>query len=310
MTPTTQTELFGLDKYFIEISNLYNRKKMPNNILLSGSKGSGKCTLAHHIINYILSEDDIDKYNKDKFKISNNNKSFNLIKNKSHPNFYFINLLDEKKSIEINQIREMISFHNKSNFNELPRFVLIDNIENLNLNSTNALLKVIEEPNINTYFILIHNDNKNILPTLKSRCLNFKINLTFNETIKITNFILKEDLFKLVNNDLINFYNSPGDLIRLINFAKEKKINLTDYTLANFLLYLIDNSFYKKNKFVKNLLFDYIELYFLKIYQASTTKKTILNIYHTFVNKIDNAKKFNLDEESLFMEFKSKLLNG
>jgi DNA polymerase III subunit delta' len=310
MEPSLQTELFGLKKYFHELIDLFNNKKMPNKILLSGSNGSGKCTLAYHVINYVLSENEVDKYDIGNFKINSNNKSFSLIKNKSHPNFYLIDLIDDKKVIDISQIREMISYHNKSSFNEIPRFILIDNIENLNINSTNALLKIIEEPNINIYFILIYNNNKSILPTLRSRCLNFKINLTFDETINITNFLLDENVFNLINKDLINYYKTPGDLIKLINFAKEKNINLKDFTLVNFLSFLIDNAYYKKNRFVKDMLIDCIELYFLKMYKLSDTKKNIFNIYHYFIRKINNTKKFNLDEESLFMEFKSKLLNG
>ena len=50
----------------------------------------------------------------------------------------------------------MINYINKSSFNNIPRFILIDNIEHLNKNSTNALLKIIEEPNNNVFFILIH----------------------------------------------------------------------------------------------------------------------------------------------------------
>ena len=74
---------------------------------------------------------------------------------------------------------------NKSSFNSKPRFVLIDNIEYLNVNSINALLKTLEEPNEGIYFILINN-NKYILPTLKSRCLNYKIFFTYNEILEIT----------------------------------------------------------------------------------------------------------------------------
>ena len=77
-----------------------------------------------------------------------------------------------KKNIDINQIRELIRSLNKSSFNEKPRFILIDNIELLNLNSINALLKTLEEPSHNIYFILINN-NKKILSTLLSRCINF-----------------------------------------------------------------------------------------------------------------------------------------
>ena len=59
--------------------------------------------------------------------------------------------------------------------------MLIDNIETLNINSINALLKILEEPNENINFILISN-NKKILPTLTSRCINFKLSLSYNET--------------------------------------------------------------------------------------------------------------------------------
>ena len=310
MCPSKQTELYGLNKYFYEIAKLHDNKKMPNKILLSGNKGLGKSTLAYHLVNYIFSNFEENKYDIQKFKIDSNNRSFNLLQNGTHPNFYLIDLIDGKKNIEVNQIRHMIDHMNKSSFNEMPRFVLIDNVENLNKNSTNALLKIIEEPNENIFFILIHNCSRNILPTLKSRCLTFKMNLTFDETINISNFLLKENVFEIIHNDLINYYNTPGDFFRLVNFAKEKKINLNKYSLFNFLYYLIDNKFYKKNKFIKDLIIVNIELYFLKIYKISNSKNIILNTYYNFMSKISNTNKFNLDEESLFMEFKSKLLNG
>ena len=81
-------------------------------------------------------------------------------------------------------IRELISNLNKSSFNEKPRFVLIDNIEYLNVNSINALLKVLEEPSFKVHFILINN-NKKILPTLLSRCINFKISLSNKENFRL-----------------------------------------------------------------------------------------------------------------------------
>ena len=65
----------------------------------------------------------------------------------------------------------------------------------------------------------------------------------------------------------------------------------------------------KKFTIIKNLLINFIELFFLKEYKLSITKNSLLNFYHTFINKIYNTEKFNLDEESLFLEFKSKLLN-
>ena len=309
MKPFEQQKLYGLDKYFFEIKTLYDNKKMPNKILLSGKKGTGKATLAYHLINYIFSDNEKNKYDYKKLLINDANKSFKLLVNNSHPNFYLIDLIDDKKNIEIGQIRKMINYTNKSSFNTVPRIILIDNIENLNKNSTNALLKITEEPNENVFFILIHNNNKNISPTLKSRCLIFKITLSFKEVIDISNFLLKKNLFNIINKELINYYNTPGDYIGLINFSENKKIHLNNFSLISFIIFLIDNGHYKKNKFIKDLIANYIELYFLRIYRFSESKNLILHLYQYFINKIKDVDKFNLDDESLFMEFKYKLLN-
>jgi DNA polymerase III subunit delta' len=304
------TRLYGLNNIFNEITSLYKKKKMPTKILLSGKKGLGKSTLAHHIINYILSYSEDFKYDSKNLIINKENKSFKLLQSNSHPNFYPIYLLDDKKNIDIAQIRKMITYTNKSSFNNMPRFILIDNIENLNKNSVNALLKIIEEPNNNVFFILINNNEKNILPTLKSRCLTFKINFTFKQSIYVSNQILNKDIFDLINLDLINYYNTPGEIVNLINFSKDKGINLKDYSLVKFLIFLIDDGHYKKNNLVKSLLINFIELFFLKEYKLTKTKDTLLSIYHNFIVKIHNTEKFNLDDESLILEFKSKLLNG
>ena len=310
LKPSENIQLYGMKYFFNEIISLYKEKKLPTKILLSGKKCLGKSTLAYHIINYILSNNEMFKYDSSKLTINKDNKSFKLLQNNTHPNFYLIDLISEKKNIDVGQIREMISYTNKSTFNNMERFILIDNIENLNKNSINALLKIIEEPNENIFFILINNSEKNILPTLKSRCLKFMINFTFTESVNVSNQILGVNILDFINHDLINYYNTPGEIVNLVNFSKDKNIDLNDYSLVNFLNLLIDNGYYKKNKIVKILLINFIELFFLKEYKFSKSKNSLLNFYHNFMNKIYNTEKFNLDEESLFLEFKTKLLNG
>ena len=152
LKPSENTKLYGMNHFFNEIITLYNKRKMPTKILLTGKKGLGKSTLAYHIINYILSKDEDLKYDLNNLSINKNNKSFKLLQNNSHPNFYLIDLLNDKKNIDVAQIREMIAYTNKSTFNNMARFILIDNVENLNKNSINALLKIIEEPNENIFF--------------------------------------------------------------------------------------------------------------------------------------------------------------
>ena len=305
--PASHLSLFGHQNEFINFIELYQNQKLPNKILLSGEKGIGKSTLAYHIINLILSKDEDFGYDDKNFKINPENKSFKLISNKSNPNFISIDIEMDKKTIDINQIRNLILTLNKSSFNSKPRFVLIDNIELLNINSVNALLKILEEPNNNIYFILINN-NKKILPTIKSRCLNYNIHLTSSESFDITNKILGKNFMDLINDQFINNYSTPGALINLFDFADKNDINLKEINLKDFIKKIILEKKYKKDQFIKNLLYNLIEIYFRKNTSIKSIK--LLNIHNYFLNKINNSKIFNLDDESILMEFEDKVLNG
>ena len=124
----------------------------------------------------------------------------------------------------------------------------------------------------------------------------------------MSNSILEKNVLEFVNYDLLSYYISPGEIINLFNFAEEKSIDLKDLTISSFINLIIENSYYKKNKLVKVLLINLIELFFLKKYMITNTKTSLINFYHEFMKKIHDTEKFNLDEESLFLEFKSKLL--
>ena len=304
---SNQLNLFGHDALFLELVGLYTNGNFPNKILLSGEKGIGKCTLAYHITNFILSSDEEFKYETNNFKINPNNKSFKLIQNKSNPNFILIDVIEDKKSIDINQIRNLILNLNKSSFNSKPKIILIDNIELLNLNSVNALLKVLEEPNQNVHFILISN-NKNILSTLRSRCLNFKVQLSAKLSIEITNKILQTDCSNFLNNELINNYSTPGGLLKLIDFASRNNIDLVKNNLNDFIKNIILDKLYKKDTFIKDFLYSLIEIYFRNNITIENIKLITLHKY--FLQKIHNTRIYNLDEESLFMEFEDSVLNG
>ena len=306
---SNQKQLFSYKNTFLDIVNLYNQKKLPNKILFSGPKGIGKATFAYHLINYIFSKDEESNYDIDKLQINDSNKSFKLILNQTHPNFHLIDLLDEKKIIEISQIRNMINYANKSAFNNKERIVLIDNAENLNLSSSNALLKIIEEPNENVFFILIFDNNRKIIETIKSRCLKFNLFLTFDECLDTTNKIIEKNIYQIVNKDLINHYNTIGDLVNLVNFSSSSKMSLLELNLKDFLINLIDEKYYKKNIYIKKNIYKYIEYYLLKLMYLNKSKKKINSLYRNFINKIYNLQKFNLDEESFFIEFKKIIFN-
>ena len=307
LNPVNQLSLYGHHSEFSNFIDLYKDKKLPNKILLSGEKGIGKSTLAYHIINHILSHDEEFSYDEKNYKINPDNKTFKLITNKSNPNFITIDIDNDKKSIDINQIRNLIITLNKSSFNKKPRFVLIDNIELLNINSVNALLKILEEPNDNIYFILINN-NKKILSTLKSRCLNYNIHLTSNQSLDITNKILGENYLDLIHEQITNYYSTPGSILNLLDFANKNDFDLKEVNLKDLIKKIIIDKKYKKDQFTKNLLYSLMEIYFRK--NVSVKNIRLLKIQNYFIKKINNTKIFNLDDETLLMEFEDRVLNG
>ena len=304
-----QTKLYELNNNLMELINLYEKKKLSNKILITGNKGIGKSTLVNHFINYIFSKDEDHSYDLKKNSIQSENRSFKLFQNKSHPNIYNIRILDDKKNIEINQIREMINYANKSSFNDKPRFVIINNVEELNTNSLNALLKIVEEPNENLFFILIHNNNKSIQNTLKSRCIMFKIKLSFEQSISISSKILNINIYDILNEELINYYSTPGELINLINFSNKYKIDLKKNSLKELLLIIINENYYNKDRFIKNYISNLIQYYFLKMPYSNKSKEIDL-LYNKFIQMYFNCNKYNLNYENLFIEFKTKVLNG
>ena len=307
LNPLTQINLFEHKEVFNQLYKLSKNDTLPNKILLSGEKGIGKSTLAYHLINFVLSENEEHPYDYENNIINPDNKSYKLILNKSNPNFYLIDVLEEKKNIDINQIRELIINLNKSSFNNKKRFVLIDNIELLNLNSINALLKILEEPNENINFILINN-NKRVLPTLKSRCLNFKVFLTKDQSIRIVNQLLNNDINTIINNKLFDYYATPGKLFKLIELSEEYELDLVKFDLNTTLTTIIKNKIYKKDKSIIEIIYSFIELYFRN--NISSKNINLLKSYHYFLEKINNTRIYNLDEETLFMEFEDKVLNG
>ena len=112
--PSNQTKLYGHEDQMNSLLKLYKKNYLPNKILFSGEKGVGKSTLAYHLINFILSNDEDGVYDLKNFQINLENKSFRLIQNNLNPNFILADVNQEKKKIDIGQIRNLILTLNKS----------------------------------------------------------------------------------------------------------------------------------------------------------------------------------------------------
>ena len=287
----SEHKLIGHETYLEKFITLYENNNLPNKILLSGKKGIGKSLLAEKFL----------------YKIFNSNNDSDLIKNKSHPNILNIKKNNDKKNIEIYQIREIIKFTNQSSFNNKSRFIILDDVEFLNINASNALLKNLEEPNENVFFILIYNSEMFLIDTIKSRCIEFKLSISNENTRIIINNYFNENIYDQINSNLINYYSTPYFLISLVNYMNEYKLSVSETTIDDLLGNIINNKHYIKQEFIKNNLNMIIELFFYK--HINTSKKLSYKVKEYYYSKLSNVKKFNLDYETFFLEFKDKLLS-
>ncbi len=300
--------LFGYKDLFKEFVDIYNSNSLPNKILLSGKKGIGKCTFANHFINYIFSKNDEFKYNLDKNEIDINNKSYKLINSYTHPNFFKISLNKEKKNIDILQVREMINFANKSTFNNKEKIILIDDCEYLNKNSSNALLKIIEEPNNDLLFLLIFDSQKKITNTLKSRCVEFKFNLNIEYIGEIVNSVFKENIFNKISKDFIYYSNSPLNYINFINLCNSFNLDYTKIEIDELIKFILKNKLIIKKNLSNDDIKYYLDIFFLKKIEL-IKNNYYFDLFSYFNKKYRLISKFNLDFDSYLLEFKSKMIN-
>lgn len=104
-----------------------------------------------------------------------------LFRESNHPD-YFVLCGDENEErktaqIKIEQIRGLITFANRSQHVSAYKVIVLPRISELNVNSANALLKILEEPPSNCIFILQADNLNQVLPTIKSRCFKYRLNL-------------------------------------------------------------------------------------------------------------------------------------
>lgn len=309
--PINQLNLFGYHYFFDAFIKLYKKNKLPNVILLNGFKGIGKATFAFHFTNYLLSINDENKYLIDKFEISQNNISYKLLSNQMHPNFFLLqnNIIDE--NIKIDQVRDLLKFLNKSTFSRDLKIVIIDNAEYLNLNSSNALLKSLEEPNNNTFFFMIYNNRSKILNTIKSRCIEFKITFSIEQKKTILkNIVQQYELNYNLEKFNDNFFSdTPGNLLKYLMIFNDSNIDINKDKLSC-ILYLIEKYKSKKDSELLSLISSLVERHYTEL---SLNNNENLNFHYAsknkIINQINNIKKFNLDKKNFLISLEETLKN-
>jgi len=290
-----QRFLYGYESLFKNLVILYKKNKLPNKILFNGSDGIGKATFVYHLSNFILSNNENDSYDIENKEISENNKSYLDLVNNTNFNFKHLKVDDYKKSISIEETREIINFFNQSSINNKPKIFFLEGAESQNKNSSNSILKILEELPDNNYFFLTYLENKFLLETIKSRCFNHRIFLSSKETSLIKEkLILQYETNKIIIKDF-----TPGTNIKinmLFNELDISKKNFSEKILAM-------QNFYIEEKYSKilDLIHIYIENYFANNLEKNNFFKNF-RIRKKINNIIHNIKLINNDVKSSFYE--------
>ena len=291
--PKKTMRLVGLYEKFNFFKKLILEEKFPQALIFSGDKGLGKSTLIFHLMYYYFDKQNYDE--KNNLVIKENN-IFKQINENLYPGIIYLDG-SKLKNIKIDDVRNLRNDLLKTPFTK-KRFIILDDVELFNTNSLNALLKVIEEPRKNNYFILINNQTKPILATIKSRYLEIKLIMSDNKKKQITNTLLNYfNLEEILDQNLITV--SPGNFLRINYFFVEKKIDIEGDPISNLSKIL---NLYKKEKdiFYRDLLLFFADYYLIinKSGKTSNKKKFIEN--RSFVVKnINDFFLYNLSQNTL-----------
>lgn len=108
-----------------------------------------------------------------------------LLQAQTHPDLHVIACLKEKKLIAIDQIRSLQNKVYEQSQQGGLRLIWIQEAELLSEAAANALLKMVEEPPKNCYFIFSIHQSVALMPTLKSRSVCFQLqNPTFENGLE------------------------------------------------------------------------------------------------------------------------------
>ena len=294
--------LVGHKKNFNFFKDLILKDMLPKVIMLSGEKGIGKATLINHIMHFYFEKKNYDENNN---KILKKTHFTELYENDLFSNIIYLKG-SEFKNTKIEDIRILKSNLLKTTLNNDKRFIILDDVENFNTNSLNALLKLIEEPGANNYFILINNKTKPLLETIKSRSLEIKIILDEESRKKIISFLLKNFEQKIsLNEDLVA--TTPGNFVKFNYVIQTNKIKIEDNFLDNLEKLL---KLYKKEKnlFFKDLILFLFDYYF----QIDRSKRIFSNDKliekrTLIVKNINNFFLYNLSQSALLSSIKNNI---
>ncbi|HEV8407133.1 MAG TPA: DNA polymerase III subunit delta' [Sphingomicrobium sp.] len=168
--------IVGQDKAVGEFTAAWAGRRIHHAWLLGGPRGVGKASFARSAARRVLSDAAGPATHLSGVETPDDHPIVKLVEAGSHPDMRWLERLPREKGeglardITIRQVRELGEFMGMTAALSDWRVAVIDSMDELNKEASNALLKMLEEPPQNTLFFLISHAPGRLLPTIRSRC--------------------------------------------------------------------------------------------------------------------------------------------
>jgi len=144
--------------------------RLPHGLVLQGPGGVGKERFASALAAALLC-----KGRAERLEACGRCPECALSRAGTHPDVRWVRPLEDKKSIGVDQVREVCEQLAMTSMRRGHRIAIIVPADSMTTNAQNALLKTLEEPGPRTLLVLVTARPSSLLPTLRSRCQRIEI---------------------------------------------------------------------------------------------------------------------------------------
>ena len=176
--PRATSALFGHREAELTLLNSYRSGRIPHAWLIGGAQGIGKATLAYRMARFVLAHRDpgaAGVQHAETLAVDPSHPAARHVAADAHGSLLTLErTLNDKgvlrTMITVDETRETISFFGSTAAVEGWRICIVDTVDEMNPNASNALLKILEEPPQQSLFLLVSHAPARVLPTILSRC--------------------------------------------------------------------------------------------------------------------------------------------
>lgn len=200
------------------------KQKVPSVSLFYGPSGSGKSYFAHHFIQDLLCPNSIQG------NACEECQSCKTVLANSSPDLLKI-MSEDNTSIKIDDMRKAQEFSALQPVYSKQKVIWIEDAHLLTTEASNSILKILEEPNLTTLFLLTTSKLDSIIPTVKSRATPIPFSLFSQSDIKSILFETNpsEDFGQLISKI------SNGNVKKAISYLDSQNLEYRKLQIDYFL---------------------------------------------------------------------------